>query len=322
VKLLRLASAALLVALVGLWLAMRRGGIPMVPSLFAAGVGVFMLFAVAWLVSTVAGAFKGRIRPITATAEILVGAGLLAVSGGGMTNWALGLQGNVVLLEGDRTPLSKTSQLLAFDAGPLARMREMRGILELVELGLVPEGGGFLPESRLRFVRGHGEVPRELKLGPGAPAVDGSLRFYQGAFGFAPRIVVVKDGRTVLDEKIPFRTQQTAPGLLRFEGEFEVASEGLQIQGAISLEGLNENMKGHPKLGLIVRKGGRNLGGGELMPGHFAEIAEGYRVGFAGMTRWSEIDISRRNYPLPILVGAGVALLGLCLWPLAAWRGW
>lgn len=319
---LRLGVLLLCAGIASFLLAMRRGWVPMVPAAFAAAVGAFMLAGAVWLVAAVmAGVRRGRF-PVTSAAEILTAAGLLTVAAGGMTNWLMGLQGTVILLEGEQTTLSKPSQLLAFDAGPLARRVEMGGFLQLLELKLVPAAGGFIPESRLRFVRSHATKPREIFLRPKAGAVDGSLRFYQGAFGFAPRIVILKGGEQLLDDHVPFQTLRVRPGVIRFDGQFDVAREGLHVEGAISLEGLDEEMKGHPKLGLLVRKGGQALGGGELLPGHFADIAEGYRIGFAGMKRWSEIDISRRNYPIPIFIGAAIALIGLLAWPVAAWRRW
>jgi len=94
------------------------------------------------------------------------------------------------------------------------------------------------------------------------------------------------------------------------------------VQGEISLDDLDERMKGHPRLAVRVAKGGRAIGSGELLPGHFADLEDGYRVGFAGLKRWSEIDVSRRSYRGTAVAGLAVAALGAVLWPLAAWRRW
>ena len=49
-------------------------------------------------------------------------------------------------------------------------------------------------------------------------------------------------------------------------------------------------------------------------------IEEGYRIGFAGLEKWSEVDVSRRTYGGAVLAGAALALAGAVLWPIAAWR--
>ena len=46
----------------------------------------------------------------------------------------------------------------------------------------------------------------------------------------------------------------------------------------------------------------------------FADLDGGYRVGFSGLKNWAEIDISRRNYPGPILWGGAMALAGAVVW--------
>jgi hypothetical protein len=74
-------------------------------------------------------------------------------------------------------------------------------------------------------------------------------------------------------------------------------------------------MRGHVAVTLEVRKGGALLGTGTLLPGHFADLDQGYRIGFAGMEQWSEIDFSRRNYRGASLAGFVLAALGL-LWTL------
>ncbi len=64
------------------------------------------------------------------------------------------------------------------------------------------------------------------------------------------------------------------------------------------------------------------LGQGALLPGHFAAIEEGYEIGFAGLEKWSEIVISRRNYGGLVVAGGLVALIGSLVLPLTVWKGW
>ncbi len=87
----------------------------------------------------------------------------------------------------------------------------------------------------------------------------------------------------------------------------------------MDLASLDEAMHGHATLVPEVRKKGELLGRGNLLPGHFAAIGEGYQIGFIGLEKWSEIDIVRRNYASLVLAGAIVALLGAILWPAARW---
>lgn len=304
------------------WLGMRKGWAPMTPTLFAWGVGLLVGCALWWASQTLILARRERNRPFLLLSEAMLALGLVLMGCGGMANWLLGLQGSVILLEGEKSFLSDPSQLNAFEAGPLAKGLEMGGLLELLEVRLVSVEDGFHAESHLRFVRKHGEQPQELSLTPSEAASVGTLRFYQGAFGFAPRLVLLHGDKTLLDQEVPFRTQNMGQRLLSFEGDCRVEAEKIDLAGAVSLEELNEEMKGHPILGIEVRREGKLLGRGELLPGHFAELEEGYRIGFAGMKRWSEIAISRKNYPLPVFIGFGMMLLGLVVWPLAAWRKW
>ena len=50
------------------------------------------------------------------------------------------------------------------------------------------------------------------------------------------------------------------------------------------------------------------------------DIEQGYSVGFADLEKWSEVDLSRRNYRKTVFAGSVIALIGAVLWPLAAWR--
>jgi hypothetical protein len=128
--------------------------------------------------------------------------------------------------------------------------------------------------------------------------------------------VITKSGEAVFDRHVPFTTVARDDGrTLSFDGALTIEKERLAVRGAISLDSLDDELRGHPRLGLRVERDGRPFGEGELEVGHFAKLQDGYAIGFAGMKKWSEIDISRRNYPEPILAGAGLMLAGLVVWP-------
>jgi hypothetical protein len=126
--------------------------------------------------------------------------------------------------------------------------------------------------------------------------------------------------REIFDRVVPFLTRREGESGIAFDGNFDLETEGLRVVGMVDLASLDEGMRGHSTLQLGVDKDGRPLGEGRLLPGQFASIDEGYSVGFAGLERWSEIVVSRRNYGLLVLVGTGLALLGGVLWALAVWR--
>jgi hypothetical protein len=94
------------------------------------------------------------------------------------------------------------------------------------------------------------------------------------------------------------------------------------VSGAVTLENLNDDMKGHPTLELAVERDGAAVGAGKLRPGEYAALSDGSRIAFAGLQRWSEIDFSRRTYPLPMSAGAVLLAIGLLVWPVAVWRRW
>ena len=146
-----------------------------------------------------------------------------------------------------------------------------------------------------------------------------ALRLISAARYRAP--FVVAKGETAFDRTVPFTTRRRGAAGITFDGLFTIASERLLVAGSVDLASLDEGLRGHATLHLEVRREGVLLGGGSLLPGHFAEIAEGYRIGFVGLEKWSEIDLSRRTYGGFVLAGAGVALLGGALWPVARWRG-
>jgi len=257
-------------------------------------------------------------------AAIVGSIGLLVALAAGTANWLMSLQGFVILSEGESVRLHGGTELQAFQAGPLAAIEETGVHVVLDELELVPEGPEtFSPTSHLRVWRDD-EEPIHLDLSRGGGASHGPLWFFQGAFGFAPRIVIEKAGNpvaTVFDRVVPFMSERRGPDGVSFEGSFTVRSEGLRVEGAIDLVSLDEGMKGHATLGLELSQDGESLGRGRLLPGHFAEVERGYRVGFTGLEKWSEVVISRRNYGRVVLTGTLLAALGGILWLVATWRG-
>ncbi len=264
---------------------------------------------------------RERRRWASAAAEMALLSGVVLALGGGMTNWLLGLQGAVILHEGESALLRGGTDLQHFEAGPLARLEEMELVLTLRSVELEAAGPDlYYPRSRLLLAR-H-EQPLPLELTPRQSARAGNLRFFQGAFGFAPRIVILREERTLFDRVVPFLTNLHSRGGLSFEGRFTVESEQLEVEGMVDLTSLDEGMRGHATLVLTVRREGDVIGRGSLLPGHFATLDDGYRIGFAGLSKWSEIDIFRRTYTHVVLVGAAMALVGVVFWPLALWRKW
>jgi hypothetical protein len=268
-----------------------------------------------WLTETVRNLVlmvKGRLQILQGVGRILILCGLVVMFGSGMVNWLWSLQGYVVLREGDAVPLHGGSHTRAFEAGPMSNMSALDLTLQLEELRLVPTPeGGLYPQSRIRVKGADGKVT-VLDLGPRQVAPYGSLIFYQGAFGFAPRIVIARGSETVFDEVVPFMTQIHDRGsYLSFEEAFVVEREGLEVWGGVDLSSLDEALRGHAMLAVSVRRGEQPLGQGRLSLGHFAEIGDDYRVGFSGLERWSEIDFSRRSYRRQVQGGLGLLLLGM-----------
>jgi len=317
----RLAQAALLALALADWVGLKRGWLSHAPSLLAVLVAILLASLVIDAVRLVAATRSGRVERLRGSAGLVVVLGLLLAGSAGMANWLLSLQGYAILTESQRVELSGGEQLQEFDAGPLSDVGEMKIALTLSELELQPAPGGFLPASRLICER-PGRDPVALAVRPGESAGCGSLVFHQGAFGFAPRIVIQHRGGDTFDRVVPFLTRREGESGVAFEGDFTVASEGLHVRGVVDLASLDASMRGHARLRLEVTREGHTLGHGELLPGHFAEIDNGYRIGFAGLDKWSEIDVSRRNYGRWVLAGAVLSSLGALAWALARWRGW
>jgi len=278
----------------------------------------------AWLVGELAGAVALRARqklewvPFLGRASLALGA--LLVFAGGLANWAFSLRGLVILGEEEEAPFFHGQHLQEFESGPLSDVREMDLVLRLDRVKVEPaENGKFKPLSDLRLTR-KGKAVHYFQLTPGLAVSDGTLKFHHGVFGYAPRIVITQGKETLFDKVVPFLTLREEKGQFVFIGEFTVSQYGLRVEGEVSLDSLDEDMRGHPSLAVRVERGGRVLGSGVLSMGHFAELAEGHRVGFAGLKRWAEIDISRKYYPQPMIAGASLFALGVALFGMRAFR--
>ncbi|MBI3185626.1 MAG: hypothetical protein HYZ28_26100 [Myxococcales bacterium] len=309
---LKLGPAALIALSVAYWFAMRRDWLPSHPEVLAALVGgaLALLLLNASLVAVSLG--RKTERPARGGAKLLLLGGLVAVGAGGLANWVLQIRGAIILFEREPVPLGDRHHALELRLGPLAWPQELEMTIALEKLELLPaEGGLFYPRSKLQLLRPGASTPTKLEVDHSQVGGEGRLRFYQGAFGFAPRIVVEKSGAKLFDQPVPFRTLPQGNGALTFSGELAIEREGLQVEGALDISSLDERMKGHPVLRVQVRQGEKGLGHGELTLGHFVELEGGYRVGFAGLGRWSEIDFTRRNYREVVLLGALAAAVGL-----------
>ena len=278
-------------------------------GLMGLAMAAFVARGVQLIVLRVAGTRSG----IQVYAGMVLAAGVALALGGGLANWTMGLQGYVILTEAETARLHDGSELQGFEAGPFGDVDELDVVVGLDELELTPAGAdGFSPVSHLQVWRGHHQ-PVSLTLSPTAHGAAGSLRFYQGAFGFAPRIVILREGETketLFDKVVPFLTERHGPRGIVFNGSFTVEQSDLRVEGMIRLDSLDEGMRGHATLELSVHAAGKTVGSGSLLPGHFADMDDGIRVGFAGLHKWSEIVLSRRSYGPFVLAGAILAAAG------------
>ncbi|HSN90497.1 MAG TPA: hypothetical protein VLS93_04655 [Anaeromyxobacteraceae bacterium] len=317
----RLALLAVALGFAGILAATRAGALAPRPGLLAglgAAAGVLASVALALAATRLVRRREGR---LAAAGESLLLAGVLAVAAAGLANWLLGFQGFAVLTEGDALPLARGTHLQGFTAGPAARLDDLAGTLRLARVEIVPApAGGFVAESALETL-GIGAPEAEVVIRSGRGAVAGPLVLHQGAFGFAPRLVIEKDGAVVFDRTVPFTSRREGATGVSFEQQLVVEAHRLAVDAVIGLDGLDERMKGHPVLALEVRREGQLLGKGILSPGHAAALDGGWSVGFAGLRMWSEIDVARRSYRTPALAGMALAALGALLWPIAARRG-
>lgn len=310
----------LLLVAIADWIGLKSGALSHPAWVLAALAGAVIVSMLGRLLVVPWSIRAGRRKAGPAIGECLLVTGVLVALGAGSANWMLGLQGFVVLNEGDAIPLHGGSHLQQFDGGPLARIEEMHVTLALEELILQPAGPGlFYPESHLRVQRDAAQ-PENVVVSPRASGSAGRLRFHQGAFGFAPRIVILKEEEEIFDRVVPFTTRREGLAGLSFAGTFTIEGERLAVEGSVDLDSLDAGMRGHATLALAVTHDGAPIGRGSLMPGHFADLEQGYRIGFAGLKKWSEIDISRRTYGGAVIAGAALALGGALVWPVTAWR--
>ena len=318
VPLLRWSVAALLVLAVAAWFAVRRLGV--LPPYAVAALAAAVLVAAAAAFAADLASLASQRRLATAASALVFG-GVLLAGGAGLVGWTRSVQGYALLAEGEPLSIASVADLQKHWGGPLGSVEELRGTLLLEKLSLAPAERGFSPVSRV-VLRAASGATSTVEVTPVAPASLGTLRLHQGAFGFAPRLVVLREGRTLLDQHVPFRTRVLEDRAVAFDGEVDVPSEDVHVAGEVDISSLDERMRGHPTLYVRIQKGGKEIGGGELRPGHSAELEGGYRIVYAGLRRWSEIDVRRRGPVGWVRVGLYLAAAGLLLWPLAAWRRW
>lgn len=301
-------------ATVGFGVAMRQEWVERQPATLALMVGVLFVGCAVQAIALLVSARRkteGRGRALTAVLGL---AGLLVSLGAGLEHWLTGIEGTLLLNEGESLPLGAQSHFRDLEVGPLASSAALAAAVELVKVELLPGGPeGFSPEAQLRLlVQGQPVAKAVVSLRQVAPL--GSLLVLQGAFGFAPRIGITRDGQAVFDERVPFTTAFDGPRGLRFERDFTLEKEALSLHGVVDLDSLDADMKGHATLRLDVSRAGTPLGRGALTPGQFADLEGGYRVGFVGLSRWSEIIVTSPRPRRSMFAGFAVAALGLLAW--------
>lgn len=267
----------------------------------------------AMLISSVVAAVRGP-RRSSPVAEATCALGGLLLLAGGLINVTAGIYGAVVVLEREPVRLDRREELAAYQAGPLASQRDLEITLALDRLRLAAaDGDRFTATSALKVLDASG-TEKGLVVSPGKNASFGAFEFLQGTFGFAPKVVVMRGTSRVLDTYVPFRTMREGADGVAFLEDFEVGGERLLVHGAITLEDLSDDMKGHPALELAVEQDGAPLGRGKLRPGEFVDLERGLRVGFGGMKRWSEIMFTRHRYPRTVRTGVALIALGGLAW--------
>jgi hypothetical protein len=254
-----------------------------------------------------------------AAGEALAMLGLLVLVGAGLSNWLLEYRGLLLLQEGDAVVLGPESHLRDLTVGPLGRLTQPSGLLQLDRVRLLPAEAGFVAESSLRYTDDDGKA-RDVMIRTGGPARVGPVTLHQGAFGFVARIVVQHQGTTLFDRWVPIESKVDERRAIAFDAKLDVGQAGVTLAVAVGLDHLDEAMKGHPVLGVELRKGDEVLGAGELLPGHGATMTDGWHVGFGGLKRWSELDLSRESFPRTALGGIALTLAGTMVFAAARWR--
>lgn len=315
---LQAALVALLAAAAVDFTGFKLGAWRPTPALLAALMGASALLAVVEAGLVVRELWRGP-RGVARAGKLAALLGLLLMAGGGLVNWMSSVRGYTVLLEGEKVPLAGGRNVRGLEVGLLAATGELDATLGLLSVDLQDAPGGFYPEAVVLATRPGRERERLVVL-QDVPAALGSLRLFLGAFGFAPRIVVLKGDETLLDDTVLFTTRRDGEAGVAFEGETEVGDTGLRVLGAVVLKSDTAVVKGHPSLQISLRRGEEEIGGGDVQLGHFASAKDGYRVGIAGMKKWAELDISRPNRPVAALAGTVLCAVGLLAWALGAWR--
>ena len=121
-------------------------------------------------------------------------------------------------------PLVPASTILdAFARRPAREPRRRLNLtIAVAHVTLEPVGpGGFRAVTRLKVLDRAGSE-EGISVSRSTAAAYRSLVFHQGAFGFAPKLYIVKDGRTLLDTFVPFRTVREGPDGASFLGDFEI----------------------------------------------------------------------------------------------------
>lgn len=288
---------------------------PWIIGLLAVSASIFFLARLLQLITQMATDHHRRWSRAT---EALALAGVLLALGAGTTNWMMRLQGYVVLQEGDVVPLADSNHLAKLDAGPFSSRDELELLVGLEEVELVTRpDGSFHPTSLLQIYR-QGEKPRKINVSTFASARVGSLRLFQGAFGYSPRLVLERDGVLVFDEIHILETLREGERL-SFTGRREADDDCPELKISIDLSVLDERMRGHPELRLELRDSGELLSAGQIRLGHSVALDGGLSITFAGLQSWSEIDLQRRNYRSWVLAGLSLVLVG-ALARLVAWK--
>jgi hypothetical protein len=298
---------------------LARVGIQGPPVAVAAGTGVLAAGAAAaafvlaaWRLRAPSGR-RGR-----DFGEALGMAGVFLLALAGFANWAFEYRALMVLQEGEQVMLDG-AHLDAEASGPLGGRIRPNGSLRLEKVRWVVAEDGFLAESDLRYASPAGGT-NELTIVSGrSSARVGGVFLHQGAFGFVPRIVVSHDRKKLYERWTPIHSRFEPGRAVAFEETIDIEPD-VTLSVGVSLDRLDEEMKGHPVLGLQLRRGQEVIGAGELLPGHGADLREGWHVGFAGLRRWSEIDIVSEPHRRTALLGASMAVVGGIVFALAAWR--
>ena len=245
--------------------------------------------------------------------------GLVLTWGGGVTNWLVVVRGYAVLVEGEAVPLTQGGHLQGLQTGLLADRGVLEAIVELASLELRDTEDGFYPEATVIASR-PGRPDERLRVVQDEPARIGALQLHLGAFGFAPRIVVLNGKETVFDETVLLSTQRSGAKGVAFQGEAELGETGLHVVSAVKLDNPDASVRGHPTVWVSLRRGDEEIGTGDLQLGHFANAKGGYRLGVPGLKKWAEVDLSTPNRPQAALAGMALALVGLVTWGAGAWR--